>query len=114
MALSFTSWSFDAVSYAPGATVTLTVGYTSTDVADASDVANAVTVTLADAASGSVSQSSDDSGNFPSFNVATPGTGAEPVTVSAVGGANPWTVVSNDLTGDASPFTGSAVLTSVA
>lgn len=112
MALSFTSWSFDSASYAPGSTITLTVSYSSTDEAAASDVANAVTVALSDASSGSVSQSSDSSGNFPEFTVSTPSGAAEPVEVSATPGT--WTVVSNAFAGAASPFEGTAVLTSVA
>lgn len=115
MALAFTSWAFDAASYAPGAPVTLTVQYTSDDAADASEVATAVTVALSDGVSPDASQSSDESGNFPSFNTATPGNGPHPVTVSATD-ARPgeWTVVSNVFADGGPPFLGTAVLTSVA
>ena len=117
MALSFTSWSFDSASYAPGAAITLTVEYSSTDEAAATDVASAVTATLSDTTSGSVSQSSDTSGNFPDFTVSTPANEAESVTVSAVDDrAVPgvWTVVSNVFAAGGPPFEGTAVLTSVA
>jgi hypothetical protein len=112
VALAFTSWSFDAASYAPGAPVTLTVQYTSDDVADASAVATAVTATLSDGASPDVSQTSDDSGNFPSFTTSTPGNTPRPVTVIASPGV--WTVVSNAFADGGPPFLGTAVLTSVA
>ena len=117
MALTFTSWSFDSASYAPGATITLTVSYSSTDEDAATDVASAVTATLSDSTSGSVSQSSDASGNFPEFTVSTPANAAEAVTVSATDNrATPgvWTVVSNEFAAGGPPFEGTAVLTSVA
>ena len=115
MSLTFTSWSFDAASYAPGAAITLTVSYQSTDEVTTAEVANAVTVALTSDASGTVSQSSDDSGNFPSFT--TPGTpgGAAPVTVSASDArGDVWTVFSNSFADGGPPFAGTAVLTSVA
>jgi hypothetical protein len=112
VALTFTNWNFDAASYAPGATVTLTVNYSSTNEVAASDVANAVTVTLSDASGALASQSSDASGNFPEFTVSTPANAAEPVTVSASPGT--WTVVSNAFAAGGPPFEGTAVLTSVA
>lgn len=110
MALTFTSLTFDQASYAPGQAITLTVDYTSTDEAPASSVTNAVTVALADAASGSVTQSQD-------FTVSTPANEAEPVTVSATDDRSTpgtWTLVSSALTGTAPPFSGTAVLTSAA
>jgi len=117
MSLAFTSWSFDATSYVPLAPITLTALFTSTDVADAADVASAVTVALADTASGTVTQTSDTSGNFPSFTVATPGAGSEPVAVSATDTQTPagaWTLVSSTTSDVAPPFAYTAVLTGVA
>lgn len=117
MALTFTSFAFDSASYTPGAPVTLTVGYESTDLADASDITTAVTVTLSDAASGTVSQSSDSSGNFPGFVTETAADSAEPVTVAATDSRTPsgaWALVSNTLSGSSAPFTGVAVLTGTA
>ena len=115
MALAFTSFAFDQAEYSSGATITLVVDYTSTDTASAASIANAVTVTLSDAASGSVAQASDGSASFPMFNTAVPA-GAQPVTVSAADSRTPsgaWALVSNTLSGTG-PFTGVAVLTSTA
>jgi hypothetical protein len=117
MSLAFISFSFDQPSYSPGQTINLTVVYTSTDLAAASSVASAVSVTLNDSASGSVAQASDGSAAFPMFATAIPADSAQPVTVSATDNrATPgaWAVVSNSLAGDAAPFTGTAVLTSTA
>jgi hypothetical protein len=116
MPLAFTSWSFDASSYTPGQAVNLTVLYTSTDVVPDATLANAVTVALSDA-SGSLSQSSDASGNFPSFETETVSNSPQPTTVSATDSRSPsgtWTVVSNTLDASQTPFAGTAVLSSVA
>jgi hypothetical protein len=114
MSLSITSWSFDQPVYNPGATITLTINYTSSDGAVA-DVSSNITVTVTDA-SGTATQSSDVSGNFPDFTVADAAT-VEPTTVTVADTRSPagaWTEVSNVLSGTASPFTGVAIFTSVA
>lgn len=114
MALAFTGWTFDQPSYAPGATMTLTVTYTSTDVEAATDVARAVTVVVTDSA-GNATQTSDGSTTYPDFTVSTPGTAADPTTVTATDPRPAtWTLVSNTFAGAAPEFTGTAVLTSVA
>jgi hypothetical protein len=116
VALTFTSFSFDQPEYNPGQTITLTVDYTSTDLAAASDVTSAVTVTLTDAA-GTLAQASDGSASFPQFTVATPADTAQPVTVTATDNRTApgtWALVSSTLSGTAAPFTGVAVLTSTA
>jgi hypothetical protein len=116
MSLAFTSWSFDAASYSSGQTITLTVEYTSTDVVPDATVANAVTLSLSDSAS-SISQSSDTSGNFPSFETEAVSNTAQPTTISATDSRSPsgtWTVVSNNIDSTQTPFAGTAVLTSVA
>lgn len=116
MSLAFTSWSFDSASYVTGQTITLTVDYTSTDVVPDATVANAVALTLSDAA-GSISQSSDASGNFPSFETEAVSNTPQPTTVSATDSRSPagsWAVVSNTLDQTQTPFAGVAVLTSVA
>jgi len=116
MSLAFTSFSFDKTLYNPLDVITLTVEYVSSDTAAASSVASAVTVVLADS-TGTASQASDGSAVFPDFTTAIPATGAEPVTVSASDSRTPsgtWTVASNSFTGSTAPFTGTAVLTSVA
>jgi hypothetical protein len=114
MALDITSWSFDQPVYNSGATITLTINYTSTDVSVA-DVTSVVTVTVTDADS-NVSQTSDSSGNFPNLEVAGAST-VEATTVGVSDNRSPvgvWTEVSNVLSGTAAPFTGVAVFTSVA
>jgi hypothetical protein len=116
MSLAITSFSFDQPSYPPGAVVTLTVGYTSTDVAAASSVATAVTVALSDA-DNSATQVSDGSATYPDLTTVTPGTNAEATTVSATDSRTPsgtWTLVSNNISGSAPSFTGIAVLTGTA
>ena len=116
MSLAFTSWSFDSPSYVSGQVVTLSVLYTSTDVVPDATLANAVTVSLSDA-SGSLSQSSDTSGSFPSFETETPSSTPQPTSVSASDSRSPsgtWTVVSNSIDSSQTPFAGTAVLTSVA
>lgn len=118
MSLAFTSFVFDSAEYSPGATITLTVDYTSTDTASSASIANAVTVTLSDAASGSVAQASDGSASFPMFSTSVPATGAEPVSVSASDNrATPgtWALVSNTPGPETvAPFSGIAILTSTA
>ena len=117
MSLSFTSWSFDAAQYSPGSTITLTVQYSSTDELPADEITSAVTVAATDATSGTVSQTSDVSGNFPPFTVATASSAPEPVEVSASDARTApgtWALVSNAFTTTASPFLGTAVLTSLA
>jgi hypothetical protein len=115
MALTISGWAFDQPVYNPGATITLTIDYTSTD-SSAANVSSAVTVTVSDAVSGAVTQASDGSVSFPDFATAGAVT-ADPTTVS-VSDNRPtpgtWTQVSNTLSGTAAPFTGVAVLTSVA
>jgi len=110
MALSITSINFDKAVYNSGDTITATVVYTSTDSAAAPDLSSVLTVTVADAAPSTVSQDA-------TFAVAGSGATPLPTTVSALDNRVPqgvWTLVSNDLSGTASPWTGSAVLTSVA
>jgi len=117
MSLAFTSFAFDQPEYAPGAVITLTVEYSSSDLEAASSVASAVTASLSDSTSGTVTQASDGSAAFPDFTVSTPASTAEPVTVSATDNRTApgtWTLVSNTLSGTAAPFTGVAVLTSTA
>jgi len=114
MSLAFTSFVFDKPVYNPGDAVTLTVAYTSDDVEAAAAVASAVTVSLSDSAS-AASQTSDGSAAFPDLSVQGAGSTPLPTTVSA---SDPrpgtWTLVSNAFAGDAAPFAGTAVLTSVA
>lgn len=117
MSLAFTSFAFDKAVYNPGDAITLTVVFTSDDVVPAASVASAVSVTLSDDASGSVTQTSDGSAAFPDFSVETVSDTAQPVNVSATDTRTPsgtWTVQSNSFAGTAAPFTGTAVLTSVA
>jgi len=114
MALTITSWVFDQPVYNPGATITLTVNYTSTDGTSA-NVSSGVMVTVTDSA-GSATETSDGSVNFPDFATAGAVT-ADPTTVSVSDNRTPagaWTQVSNTLSGSAAPFTGVAVFTSVA
>jgi hypothetical protein len=114
MSLVFTSFAFDKPSYAPQDPITLTVSYTSDDLNPGTSVETAVTVTLSDAA-GTVSQTSDGSPAFPGFAVVTPSGTPEPTTVEAADTRpGTWTLVSNSFSGDAAPFAGTAVLTSVA
>jgi hypothetical protein len=116
VALTFTSWSFDKASYNPGDAITLTVSFTSDDVETPAAVASAVTAILTDS-SGSATQSSDASGNFPEFSVQPAGTSPETTTASATDNrAVPGTWAAGDVTfsGDAAPFAGTAVLTSTA
>jgi hypothetical protein len=114
MALTITGWTFDQPVYNPGATITLTVNYSSTD-ETTSNVSSSVLVTMTDSA-GSASQTSDGSVNFPDFATAGAVT-ADPATVS-VSDNRPtpgtWAQVSNVLSGSAAPFAGVAVFTSVA
>lgn len=115
MSLTITGWSFDQSVYNPGAVVTLTIDYTSTD-SSAADVSSAVTVTVSDATSGAVTQASNGSVAFPDFTTAGAAS-ADPTTVT-VSDNRPtpgtWTQVSNTLSGTAAPFSGVAVFTSVA
>ena len=116
MSLSFTNWSFDQASYVPGSTITLTVNYSSDDLVPDVDVVSAVTVAISDAA-GTASQSSDTSGNFPSFTVAPVSDTPQPTTVVASDTQTPpgvWTLVSNTFSGSVAPFAGIAILSGVA
>lgn len=118
MSLTFTSWNFDQPSYVSGsgAAITLTIQYASSDLADGSDIVSAVTAVLSDT-SGTLSQVSDTSGNFPSLITVAPGDSPDPTAVSAADSrATPgvWTLVSNSFSGGTAPFVGTAVLTSVA
>jgi hypothetical protein len=117
MSLTINSWSFDQPVYAPGATITLTVNYTSTDVTSTpSDTAANITVTVSDSADSAV-VTSDGSAAFPMLNTSAPGAETVDPTTVSVTDSRPtpgtWTLVSNTLA-DAAPFTGVAVLTSVA
>lgn len=118
MSLAFTSFSFDQPEYNPGQTITLTVTYTSTDEAAGSSVVSAVTAALTDASTTTaVTQTSDGSASFPDFTVTTPANSAEPTTVAVSDNRSTpgtWALVSNNIAGNASPFTGTAVLTSTA
>ena len=114
MALTITGWTFDQPVYNPGATITLTVNYSSTD-ETISNVSSSVLVTMTDSA-GSASQTSDGSVNFPDFATAGAVT-ADPTTVSVSDNRSPagtWTEVSNTLSGTVSPFAGVAIFSSVA
>jgi hypothetical protein len=107
MSLSITSATFDQAVYDPGDTITLTVDYSSTDSAPA-DVISTVTVTATDASGTATSPAT--------LTVAGGSQQAEPVTVSASDSRVPsgtWTVISNTVSGTG-PFTGVAVLTSLA
>src|SRR5690242_3535459 len=107
MALSITSMTFDQGVYSPGSTITLTVDYTSDD-STVGDTEFQAAVTVADAANTA-------SASAP-FMVATGEPVVMPTTVTATDNRTPagtWTLASNDLTGTG-PFTGVAVLTSVA
>lgn len=112
--LAFTSFAFDQATYTPGQAVTLTVSYTSDDLDPGTSVSTAVSVALSDTGN-TVSQSSDGSAAFPGFTTVTASGAPLPVTVT-VSDPRPgtWTLVSNSFSGDAAPFTGTAVLTSVA
>jgi hypothetical protein len=115
MSLTITGWSFDQAVYNPGATITLTIDYTSTD-SSAADVSSAVTVTVSDATSGAVTQASNGSVAFPDFTTAG-AESADPTTVTVSDNRSPagtWNQVSNVLSGSAAPFSGVAVFTSVA
>jgi hypothetical protein len=115
MSLVINSWSFDQPVYTTGSTITLTVDYTSTDTTSTpADTAFNVTVTVADSAD-SVTNTSDGSVAFPMFTTSTPGAeSADPTTVTVTDNRpGTWTLVSNTLSA-AAPFTGVAVLTSVA
>lgn len=117
MSLAFTSFTFDQPEYNPGQTITLSVVYTTTDLAAATTVTSAVTAVLTDATSGSVSQASDGSASFPNFVVSNPSGSPEPVDVTVTDDRTTpgtWTLVSNTVAGTAAPFTGTAVLTSTA
>jgi len=114
MSLAFTSFVFDQTSYVPGQPVNLTVTYTSDDLDPGTSVETAVTVALSDAA-GSVSQTSDGSASFPLFTTVTPSGTPMATTVEATDPRpGTWILVSNSFAGDAAPFTGTAVLSSVA
>jgi hypothetical protein len=117
MALKITNWAFDKPVYNSGDTITLTIGYTSTDFTEGSDPASSeVTVTVTDAA-GDAEQASDTSGNFPEFTVAGTAAVVEPTTVAVTDARSPegvWSQVSNVLSGAVSPYNGIAVFTSVA
>jgi uncharacterized protein YfaS (alpha-2-macroglobulin family) len=106
MSLAITSMTFDQAVYNPGDTITLTVIYTSTDAAS-SDVGSTVTATVTDA-----STSASQSGTL---TVAAAGA-MLPVTAAATDTRTPsgtWTLASDTVTGS-NPWTGTAVLTSVA
>jgi hypothetical protein len=117
MALIINSWSFDQPSYTTGQTITLTVNYTPDTTGGTVTTVSDVTVTVSDASNTATQASDPTNGGFPQFTVdsGTPET-AEPTTVTVTDDrATPgtWTLVSNTLS-DAAPFTGVAVLTSVA
>lgn len=114
MSLVFQSFVFGKVTYAPGDPVSLTVNYTSDDLDPGTSVITAVTAMLSDAA-GTASQTSDGSASFPNLVVETP-SGTPMTTSLSVTDTRPgtWTLVSNSFSGDAAPFAGQAILTSVA
>lgn len=116
MSLSITSFNFDKTIYNPGDTITLTVGYSTDDVAAGTSVSTAVTANAFNTAD-TASQTSDGSASFPMFTVET--LDGAPLAVSVnVTDPRPgtWTQVSNsfDAGVTAAPFTGTAVLSSVA
>jgi hypothetical protein len=114
MSLAFTSFVFDKNIYAPGEPVQLTVTYTSDDLNPGTSVVTAVSVALSNAA-GTVSQVSDGSASFPDLTVETPSGTPLATSVSATDPRpGTWTLISNVFSGSAAPFTGTAVLTSVA
>ncbi len=120
MSLSIASFSFDQAAYTTGETITLTVNYTTTDaVGGSTSTAYSATATVADSTNTASAVSTTGNTDFPFFTVTT-GSGtpsADTTTVSATDNRTPagtWSVVSNTVTGSASPWTGVAVLTSVA
>jgi hypothetical protein len=118
MALTINSWSFDQAVYTSGQTITLTVNYTPDTTGGTVDTAADITVTVTDASNTATQASTTDPNTaFPQFTVqsGSPET-AEPTTVTVTDDRSTpgaWTLVSNTLT-TAAPFTGVAVLTSVA
>ena len=112
--LTISGFTFDKDVYNPGDPVQLTVSYTSDDLDPGTSVANVITVAVSDAAN-TVSQSSDGTATFPDLTVETPSGSPQATSVSATDPRpGTWTLVSNAFSGDAAPFTGTAVLTSVA
>jgi hypothetical protein len=117
MALTINSWGFDQDVYTSGQTITLTVNYTPDTTGGVVATVSDVTVTVSDA-DNTVTQASDaTNAGFPQFTVdsGAPET-AEPTTVTVTDDRSTpgaWTLVSNTLS-TAAPFTGVAVLTSVA
>ena len=118
MALTINSWSFDQAVYTSGQTITLTVNYTPDTTGGLVATVSDVTVTVTDADNTATQASTSEAGTaFPQFTVDSGSPeSAEPTTVTvtddrATPGA--WTLVSNTLSA-AAPFTGVAVLTSVA
>jgi hypothetical protein len=108
MSLTINSWAFDQDVYTTGQTITLTVDYTP-------DTTGGLVATVSDITATQASVPSPSA--FPQFTVDSGAPeAAEPTTVTVTDDrATPgtWTLVSNTLT-DAAPFTGTAVLTSVA
>ena len=118
MALTINSWSFDQNLYTTGQTVTLTVDYTSDTTGGTTDTVSDVTVTISDSTNTTTQASAPDgAAPFPQFTVQSGSAESPlPTTVTVTDDrATPgtWTLVSNTQT-TAAPFTGVAVLTSVA
>jgi hypothetical protein len=117
MALTINSWSFDQTVYTSGQTITLTVNYTPDTTGGVIATTNDITVTITDAANSVTQTSSASEGGFPQFTVDSGSPEApEPTTVTVTDDRTTpgtWTLVSNTLSA-AAPFTGVAVLTSVA
>jgi hypothetical protein len=117
MALTINSWTFDQTVYTSGQTITLTVNYTPDTTGGVVATTNDITVTITDAANTVSQESAANQGSFPQFTVDSGSPEApEPTTVTVSDDRTTpgtWTLVSNTLSAVA-PFTGVAVLTSVA
>jgi hypothetical protein len=117
MSLTINSWAFDQDVYTTGQTITLTVDYTPDTTGGLVATVSDITVTVTDADNTATQASVPSPSAFPQFTVDSGAPeAAEPTTVTVTDDrATPgtWTLVSNTLT-DAAPFTGTAVLTSVA
>jgi hypothetical protein len=117
MALTINSWSFDQGVYTTGQTITLTVNYTPDTTGGTVATVSDVTVTASDADNTVTQTSSSADASFPQFTVdsGSPETAEQATVTVADDRSTPgaWVLVSNTVS-DAAPFTGVAVLTSVA
>lgn len=114
MSLTFSSFNFDKPLYNQDDPINLTVTYTSDDLDSGTTVTTAVSVALSDV-SNTATQVSDGSAAFPEFSVETPSGAPQAVSVTATDPRpGTWILVSNSFAGDSAPFTGTALLSSVA